>query len=145
MLVGRFGSTTGRPYLEGRLFFPRLRLAGDISFLIDTGADQTTIMPADNLRIGVDYASLTDKQENVGVGGLSQHYLEPAILVFLEENSRLVGYSATAGLAPQKPELMNVPSLLGRDILDQWKMTYDKSQPHLTFEINSVDFEAPIS
>jgi hypothetical protein len=112
MLVGRFGNTTGRPYLEGRLFFPRLRLGGFISFLIDTGADQTTIMPADNLRIGVDYASLTDKQENVGVGGLSQHYLEPAILVFLEENSRLVGYFVTTRLAPQKSELMNVPSLL---------------------------------
>lgn len=39
MLRGRFGDTSGRPYLEGRLFLPRLKLQGDISFIVDTGAE----------------------------------------------------------------------------------------------------------
>jgi hypothetical protein len=46
-IAGRFGDTTGRPYLEGRLVLPRLGKRGDFSFLVDTGADYTYLMPGD--------------------------------------------------------------------------------------------------
>jgi hypothetical protein len=39
MLSGRFDGISGRPYIDGRLSIPRLNLAADVSFLIDTGAD----------------------------------------------------------------------------------------------------------
>ena len=40
MLEGRFGDTTGRPYVDGRLFvLGRQELNSNISFLVDTGAD----------------------------------------------------------------------------------------------------------
>lgn len=43
MLRGRFGDTTGAPYIEGRLILTRLNLTADISFLVDTGADYTVL------------------------------------------------------------------------------------------------------
>ena len=37
MLRGTF-DTDGRPYMEGHLLIPRLRIASKVSFLVDTGA-----------------------------------------------------------------------------------------------------------
>jgi hypothetical protein len=31
MITGRFGDTSGRPFVEGRLFLPRLGISGDVS------------------------------------------------------------------------------------------------------------------
>jgi len=72
MLQGRFGNTSGRPYIEGRLSFPRLGIAGDISFLMDTGADTSVIMPIDSGRMGVDVNQLTTTTESYGIGGVSR-------------------------------------------------------------------------
>lgn len=44
MLRGRFGHASKRPYIQGRLFIPRLDIWSDISFLVDTGADKTTLL-----------------------------------------------------------------------------------------------------
>ena len=44
---GSFGAITGRPYIRGRLVLPRLSLSDNISFCVDTGADQTVLMPGD--------------------------------------------------------------------------------------------------
>jgi hypothetical protein len=43
MLTGRFGDTTGRSYIEGRLSLPRLTISDDISFIIDTGGHKTRV------------------------------------------------------------------------------------------------------
>jgi hypothetical protein len=40
MIEGRFGDTSGRPYIEGRLSLPRLGVVGDISFIFDTARIQ---------------------------------------------------------------------------------------------------------
>ena len=58
MLRGRFGNTSGRPFLEGRLILPNRNLSFEISFLVDTGADDTILMPADGIRVGLDYGQL---------------------------------------------------------------------------------------
>ena len=72
MLRGRFGDTSKRPYLEGRLLIPRLRVWSDISFLVDTGADKTTLLPADSLKMGLDYNTLTKSSDPaIGIGGIS--------------------------------------------------------------------------
>jgi hypothetical protein len=47
MLEGRIGILSGAPYIEARISFPRLGLQGLVSFLVDTGADGTVLMPAD--------------------------------------------------------------------------------------------------
>jgi Aspartyl protease len=69
MLEGRFGNTTTAPYLEGHIFFPRLGLRGLVSFLVDTGADGTVLMPADSKKLNVNFRSLRNPNSSQGVGG----------------------------------------------------------------------------
>jgi Aspartyl protease len=82
MLEGRFGNTSGSPYLEARISFPRLRLWGMVSFLVDTGADGTVFMPADSKTIGIDFRNLTNPTTSEGIGGAAQGFNETAVLSF---------------------------------------------------------------
>lgn len=139
MLRGRFGDTSGRPYLEGRLVLPRLNLQGNISFIVDTGADRTVLMPLDGQRIGVDYSTLTGGVSTVGVGGYAQMFEESGAAVFLEGSTTLHLYFIKVSIASYTPEIADVPSLLGRDVLDRWRMHYNPSTGSLTFKVNSAD------
>jgi hypothetical protein len=144
-LFGRFGNTTGRPYIEGRLVFPGLgNLTANVSFLVDTGADVTTLMPADGVVVGVDYSQLTTKREIGGMGGISVNYMEPALAVFSEEAVALHCYVVQVCMVPPRPEMMQVPSLLGRDILDRWRMVYSPTEGELAFEVKGSDLSVDV-
>ena len=84
MLRGRFGDTTGRPYLEGRLLIPRLGIDANISFLVDTGADTSLLSPSDAFEMGVDYSLLTGETESLGTAGIAHNFTEPASIAFTE-------------------------------------------------------------
>ena len=144
MLYGRFGDTSGRPYMEGRLLLPRLRLRADVSFVVDTGADRSVLMPLDAQRIGVDFSRLSGEVESVGIGGLVRNYTEQAVLVFNEPSRRLVGYFINLEITSPGPDIEDVPSLLGRDVLDRWRMNYDPGNSRLTFTVRSMDFSVPV-
>lgn len=139
MLEGRFGDTTGRPYIEGRLILPGQGLNSDISFLVDTGADRSILMPADALRMGLDYSKLTRRTESVGIGGTARTYIEEAALVYSEPGRFLYLYFVDLRIAAPSPEIMDLPSLLGRDVLDRWRMTYDPQRGELRFRVRSAD------
>lgn len=139
MLRGRFGDTSGRPYLEGRLVLPRLQVQGDISFIVDTGADRTVLMPVDALRLGVDYTKLTGGKPTVGVGGIAKMFQESGAAVFLEGSRTLHLYFIEVRIASFTPEIADIPSLLGRDVLDRWRMHYNPATGSLTFKVNSAD------
>ncbi len=59
MLHGRFGATTNSPYFEARISIPEPNVSGHVSFLPDTGADTTTLMPADGVRLGLPWDDLS--------------------------------------------------------------------------------------
>ena len=82
MLTGRFGDTSRRPFLEGRIYLPRQRsLCFDVSFLVDTGADRTMLMPDDGRASGLNYSQLTGNETIGGVGGPLSCFEEDAIVV----------------------------------------------------------------
>ena len=144
MFTGRFGDTSGRPYVEGRLILPRLKIRGDVSFCVDTGADRSLLHPGDGERIGIDYTKLSGATESVGVGGICRNFVEPALLVFSEPKRFLYVYMIPLAISPPSPDIMDLPSLLGRDILDRWRMTYDPARKRLTFHVVSADVTVPI-
>jgi hypothetical protein len=144
MLTGRFGDTTGRPYIEGRLILPRLEIRGDISFCVDTGADRSLLHPGDGERMGIDYTKLTGETESVGVGGIRHSFVEPALLVFSEPKRFLYVYIIDLAISPPSLDIMDLPSLLGRDILDRWRMIYHPAKKRLTFDVVSADVTVPI-
>ena len=145
MLRGRFGNTSGRPYLEGRLVLPDLRMVTDISFCVDTGADRTVLLPGDGTRMGIDFTKLTRETESVGVGGLSRNYIESAVLAFSDPGRFLYVYMIDVEISPPSPEIMDIPSLLGRDILNRWRMIYNPTRNRLSFEVLSADVILPIT
>ena len=140
MLRGRFGNTSGRPYLEGRLFIPRLRLHADISFLVDSGSDVTVLHPLDGTQMGIEYKNLNAGGETTGIGGVSQNFAERAIVVFDEAERRILWtYWIDLLIASPKRQIMDLPSVLGRDILDRWTWRYNPSKGELKFRVLSAD------
>ena len=145
MLRGRFGDTSKRPYLEGRLLIPRLRVWSDISFLVDTGADKTTLLPADSLKMGLDYNTLTKSSDPaIGIGGISHNYTERSIVLFNEPGKALHAYEIELEIVESNDELMGIPSLLGRDVLNRWQMNYSPTTDELTFQVLSSDRTIPL-
>ena len=53
MITGRFGDSTGRPYVEAIVWFPRFQVKAQVSFLVDTGADISLINPVDGIQAGI--------------------------------------------------------------------------------------------
>ena len=93
MLRDRFGESSGRPYVPARVFLPRLGLAGNVSFIFDTGADSSVLMPADAATLGVDYGLLSNPFESFGIGGSAPTYIERARIAFVDANAqRVYGY-----------------------------------------------------
>lgn len=58
------------PYVEARVHLPRLGLSGTVDFLLDTGADATTLHPGDTGKIPIDLNTLSQDSISVrGIGG----------------------------------------------------------------------------
>ncbi len=142
MIAGWFGEMSGRAYIEGRVLIPRLRWSGAVTWVVDTGADQSMLGPEDALRIGVDPGRLIEGAPSFGVGGSLATYAEPALLLFVElpfiQVNRIV-----LDIAPLDSKPVELPSPLGRDVLDRWRMDYHPTANQLLFEVISADVSRP--
>ena len=140
MIVGRFGDTTGRPYVGARLLLPRFNVTANLSFLVDTGADRSMLMPVDIIRMGIDRGILEKQIDVGGVGGSTVGFREKAVLAFAGQRHRSsIFYSIEILIAQDDRNLMRTPSLLGRDVLDRWKISYDPHNNELSFTVRSAD------
>ncbi len=143
MLIGRFGDTSGRPYLEGRVVLPRLNVRADFSFVVDTGADETFLMPGDGLTMKLPYGSLAAfNDDSIGASGPIRSTNEPAWVAF-SDGDKLYGYSLNLAILEFRRDMLMVPTLLGRDILHRWAMNYRHSAARLEFEVESADVIVP--
>ena len=142
MLQGRFGDTSGRPYMSGRVIVPRLNVAGNVSFIFDTGADFTLLMPADAATMNIDFNALRKTASSFGIGGTAKAYVEPANVFFVNrDGDRLFGFNIQLYIQDPAANAMHIPSLLGRDIIDRLRVTYDKSAKELLADVVSCNAE----
>ena len=137
MIVGRFDSL-GRPYLSSRLLIPRLQLNQRIEFLLDTGADSTCLHPRDARNATIPFDQLGNTRLSRGVGGQSTYFREPAVLTF--QDGELVRIYQV-GLLIASPNDSNdaLPSLLGRNVINNWLMEYDPSEDRLECTVRRAD------
>lgn len=117
---------------------PRLGRSGNVSFIFDTGADTSLLMPLDAQRMGIEYKLFENEVSTLGIGGESQNFVEPAYLAFVGHDA-LYGYEIEIHICKPAEKLLNIPSLLGRDIIDRWRVTYNKSASELVAEAVSWD------
>jgi hypothetical protein len=121
------------------LSLPDLGLVADISFLVDTGADRSILMPIDAIRMGLDYSALSANLSATGVGGSVRMYAQDASIAFLDGRKRIRLYEIALGIVGPTHYNRRTPSLLGRDIIDRWRMSYNPSKDRLTFTVMSAD------
>ena len=143
MLHGRIGNTSGAPYLEGHLFIPRLGLRGLVSFLVDTGADGTVIMPADSRKLGVRFSSLRNPTTSEGIGGEAQGFTEMVILTFSDQ-TYIYSYQNNVEISAPTRHNHRFPSLLGRDILDRWRCVFERPRSIVTFTPKTWDLRQKV-
>lgn len=123
---------------------PRLNLTGDFSFLVDTGADETFLMPGDGVTLGLNYSLLQNHNTaSRGAGGPISSYYEPAWVAFTD-GVQLYGYSVNLAILEFRTDMLTVPTLLGRDILHRWSMVYHHSAARLEFDVESADVVVPL-
>lgn len=136
MIHGRFGNTSGRPYVEGRLVIPHQNLWRHCPFIIDTGAERSVLMPIDARLMGVNRRRLTEADASDGIGGRCEGYNSLAFLVlFDEEANRLHNFRIKVFIPNEQRDLFRIDSsILGRDVLDRLKLTYDKPHGLVTME-----------
>jgi hypothetical protein len=94
----------------------------------------------DALRLRIDQSRMASGPTLRGIGGVQPTYQEPAILVFAEAPERRIHiYRQVLIVASARTFPRRIPSLLGRDILNQWHMAYRPTQRRLEFEVVSAD------
>lgn len=140
MMRGRFGDTSGRPYIEGRLIIKKLVVYDYLSFCIDTGSDETVLLPFDSRKLSIDYSKLKVTVASNTLNGPCELFSIPAIVQFFETSSkRIYSYNIDLKIAPFNAELLPLPSIVGRDIIDRWAMNYCRESNRLNIRVLSAD------
>ena len=135
MITGTFGEH-GRPYVQGILSLPRFGVAQAVDFLLDTGADRTTLNPTDGGRLEVPFEKLKGGQTVQGIVGITQLFTEQAVLVFGDEHRFYILQTDIFIGTPSK-YANQLPSLLGRDVLDRARMEYDPRHGRLELSVHA--------
>ena len=140
MIIGELDNRK-RPYVNCRLFIPRLRIDADILFLLDTGADSTSLHPRDAEGALIPFDQLRNRVESYGIGGNSQYFYEPVQLAFYDA-VQMRFYCYRVNLLVAEPSEINagLPSLLGRDVFNHWFMQFDPTNFRLEFTVRYADY-----
>ena len=133
MIYGRFDDVSGRPYLEARVTIPSLECDSYVQFVFDTGADSTTLMPQDGTRLQINYDRLSFDGTASGVGGIVNRSVVDASILFYSDQA-LYGYRINLVICEPHDDLMALPSLLGRNVIDRWRVIYDRPNSILSAE-----------
>lgn len=124
------------PHVQAFLFFPRLKVQGLVNFMIDTGADNTTLSLIDIERLNVDYRRLKRNSlvPVLGFGGERTCFREEALIVMRDEDARTY-YLPTYIHIPKRgknridrEEQRKLLSVLGRDLINQCTLNTDFQQ-----------------
>ncbi len=117
----------------------------NLSFLIDTGASVTTILDPDLKRLGVIWNNLATAPRPLGgIGGtVDTRLIEDGRLLFKTGSGETVTERVQIHVAKHEQArldtsgrqlVMQLPSLLGRDILQRYRVVYDRPREQVYLE-----------
>jgi|GraSoiStandDraft_4_1057263.scaffolds.fasta_scaffold490588_2 hypothetical protein len=100
-------------------------------------------MPTDSKKLGIDFRSLANPSTSEGIGGAAQGFNETAVLSF-SDRSHVYSYLLTIEISAPTRRNHRFPSLLGRDILKQWRCVMDVDRGQITFTPRRWDLRQKI-
>jgi hypothetical protein len=83
---------------------------------------------------------LSGSVDTLGIGGLVSCFQEPILLSF-PDGDLIHYYSLNISILPEAPSRYQPPSLLGRDILDRWRIHYCRPENRLDCQVISSDYQ----
>jgi hypothetical protein len=133
-MIQGFFLPNGRPYVVALLLIHDLGVDGLVPLLVDTGSGTTILHAADATNLGVPFGQLSCPGSARGIGGSRQYYREKSTVVLGSDESAQA-FDVTIGIAqPENTRITDdLPSLLGRDVLNQLRMEYDHRAQELRF------------
>ncbi len=130
-------SSMAIPIIVATIRIPRLKVSDRLPLLADSGADITSLHLRDAIRVlGMrKYLQLRGETTVGGVGGDAKYFLEPTRIIFVHEDGNIEGYNfelRIAKIPPGSPSklkhALQLPSVLGRDILHHFRIVIDYSR-----------------
>jgi len=115
------------PHVQAFLFLPRINSQGSVIFMLDTGADSTTVSLIDVERLNVSYRRLKPSSliDVSGFGGDQKCFKEDAILIFNDDGGTTC-YFPISLCIPKKgrttkmrEQQRRLASVIGRDVIGQ--------------------------
>ena len=119
---------TPAPFVRMFVVLRELQVEAALSMIVDTGASNTLILWKDIGRLGIDSSRLAGvEKEFMGIGGTITSRKTRAVVEFATEYGEAVKEEIQMFIASSPcphPRLMLLPSVLGRDVLNRYDLTY---------------------
>ncbi len=138
MISGFFKNDAG--YINAHIISPSLGIDETIEFLVDTGATRTTLLDKDAIFLGLDYNNLRKHNQNVsGIGGSVETFIiDDATLILGSKQIHLSVFVVRHALGnlnkEDKIKILRIPSLLGRDVINRFRLVFDKQENKIFLE-----------
>jgi predicted aspartyl protease len=141
MIRGRFEGIRRRPLVTAHLALPSQQIAGEVSFLVDTGADSLVLAPTDALFLGIDTTALAPGAATTGVGGRTPTVQTDALLTLNNRAFKVLLRILAPASRQQQQALSIIPSLLGRDLLARFALFLEE-RTHRVLLLDPQEAEA---
>jgi hypothetical protein len=143
MILGRFEPFSKRPVVDCFVSIPSLNVHDTVTFLMDTGADCTVLMPGDGFRLGIDYRSLDYRHTAFGIGGESKEH-PCAAVIMVSDDATIYAHKRGIGIAEKRADTMGVPSILGMDVMREWEILLSCPEEKIQIIVKNCDSVRPI-
>lgn len=138
------------PYVQAYLILPRLDIEALINFLIDSGADETTLSLIDVERMSISYRRLRRSSmiSVDGIAGEQTFYQEEAVIMMRDEEGKTYVFPINVdiprkGTATQIDQQRSLPSLLGRDVTKLGRDVTNQCNLTINFQQGLVELIPP--
>ncbi|MGC9069558.1 MAG: aspartyl protease family protein [Thermoprotei archaeon] len=132
------------PAIKAFILIEKLKVKGYIKFLIDTGASTTAILDRDRELLGIRIDELEKAPTRIGgIEGLVDTYVARDAKIILKTlNSEhvetldvlMLKHDFSRLSDEEIKKVLAIPSLLGRDLIRKFKLTYSEAKEHVALE-----------
>lgn len=140
MIIEGYFHRDKSPFIDVMIEIQEMNIKRKISFLLDTGSPITILSERDARKLKLNYNRLKQANGNImGLGGFTETYiLHNALFHFFSKNSSfnilLKELFVYKNIIEDEEIINQIPSLLGRDVLHEFAVTYDEKNSNVSLK-----------